>query len=84
MIEVIEPILACPGAIAAASKVTQLMIATIAMQGAAAGMGYIGRRQAADKQQAYQDHLADMQREAAQRRAASLQTKTIQEQAASV
>lgn len=83
MIEVIEPILACPSAIAAMT-VKQLAVATIAMQGAAAGMGYIGRRQAADKQQAYQDHLADMQREAAQRRVASLQTKTIQEQAASV
>ena len=82
MIEVIEPILACPSAIAAMT-VKQLLVATVAMQGIAAGVGYIGRKQAANKQQAYQEHLADMQREAAQRRVASLQTKTIQEQAAS-
>ena len=54
------------------------------MQGMAAGIGYIGRKQASDRQQAYQNHLADMQREAAQRRAVTLQTRAIQEQAASV
>lgn len=83
MIEVIEPILACPSAIAALT-VKQLAATAVAMQGMAAGIGYIGRKQASDRQQAYQNHLADMQREAAQRRAVTLQTRAIQEQAASV
>ena len=74
MIEII-PILACPS--------TPLLAIALTLQAAGAAASYIGQSQASKRQKGYQDHLADMQREAAQRRVASLHTKSIQEQTAS-
>ena len=71
MIEII-PILAC--------EPTTLLAISLALSAAGTAASHIGQQQAADKQKAYQDHLADMQREAAQRRVASLHTKALQEQ----
>ena len=71
MIEVI-PMLAC--------GVPALLATSLVMSAAGTVASYVGKSQAASKQKAYQDHLADMQREAAQRRVASLHTKALQEQ----
>jgi len=81
MIEII-PIFACPSAFAAMT-VGELFLATAAMQGIATGASYIGQKKAAKRQEAYQNHLADMQQEAGQRRVATLQTKALQDQRAS-
>jgi hypothetical protein len=69
------PILACGAG--------PLLAISLTLQAAGAAASYMGQKQAARKQKAYQDHLADMQREAAQRRVASLHTKALQEQTAS-
>ena len=71
MIEII-PILAC--------EPTTLLAISLTLSAAGTAASHIGQQQAADRQKAYQDHLADMQREAAQRRVASLHTKALQEQ----
>ena len=66
--------LACP---------TSVLLATsLAMSAAGAVVSYVGAAGAAKRQEEYQDHLSDLQRKAAQRRAVSVHIRTAQEREA--
>ena len=68
----IEPILACPP--------PALMAIALVMQAAGAAASYAGKKRAAEEQQAYQDHLAEMQSAAALRKVTSINLRLAQEQ----
>ena len=69
MVEVI-PMLGC--------GVGAMMAASLAMSAGATAMTYMGQKKAAKEQKAYQDHLAKMQGEAAQRKVSAAVAQEIQ------
>ena len=74
MIE-ITPMLACP------SHAAMLAI-SLTLQAAGAAASYISAKATAKKRETYQEHIAQMKGEAAQRKVSSIHARTIQERVA--
>tara|TARA_R100000808_G_scaffold1960_3_gene8328 strand:- start:205 stop:786 length:582 start_codon:yes stop_codon:yes gene_type:complete len=74
----IDAILACPWAL----TTTQLLTLSTAVSAAGALTSYSSQKKAANEQRAYQNHLADLQKKAGQRRASATVAKNIQDREA--
>ena len=73
MVEIIqayEPMFACPP--------PMMMALSMVMSAAGTVISYMGQKQAADEQTEYQAHLADLQREAGQRKSSAIIAQSIQ------